>query len=313
LPQTNHWAPPKRGGRGAAAVETAAAAEAAAGGGYYEVEVAGANREERTLQLYGHAWHALDSHKVSQATTAVQCRYADAEALAAHLAPRVADMPKLASLELRDNDLETLQQVLELAPLCTATVAELTVASQPVCALKLLRPFVAAMFPATLRSFNGAPFSESERALAAKQFGPLSRRLQAKRARLAAAEAAAASPALALALRDEPFGDGWDSDGGGGGGGGGGAVRRDTFSNSSSPEGGSLVTPVPPRRGVAAHAIAAACVRKACADGIATDRRRRCFDKIWPGLIAEFVRETTRSMDDLQALAAESLERLACS
>ena len=107
-------------------------------GGYYEVEIAGANREERVLQVYGEAWECLESPKIVGSATALVCRFARIERVIEKLGPHVPSFSRLRRLTLGDNALHSLKQVLALAPaIALSHVTELHITNNPVCELVL--------------------------------------------------------------------------------------------------------------------------------------------------------------------------------
>lgn len=140
--------------------------------GYYEVEIGGAHREERVLQLYGEAWDCLDSPKIVGTCTALVCRFVSIDRVVEKLRPHAHNFAKLRKATFGDNAILTFHQTLHLANVCQALplLVDLEVESNPVCSLSLLRSLVCANF-LNIERFNGIKITQSEQALHSAQLG----------------------------------------------------------------------------------------------------------------------------------------------
>lgn len=142
--------------------------------GYYEVEIRGAHRQERMLQVYGEAWECLNSQKVTSSCTALICRFVSIERIIEKLQPHVHSFIKLKKATFGYNAVHTLCQLLHLASVVQSlpNAVELKIESNPVCSLNLLRPLVCAVFT-NVKCFNGSKVSSDDQSIFSEQFGAI--------------------------------------------------------------------------------------------------------------------------------------------
>ncbi|KAJ1451539.1 hypothetical protein M885DRAFT_529433 [Pelagophyceae sp. CCMP2097] len=147
----------------------------AAASGYYEVEVLGETKDERSLQIYGEAWDCLDQSKILASSTALVCRFVGIEGILEKLKPHVKSFARLKSATFGDNAICTLRHVAQLGAVLSSgfpALVDVRIESNPACSLSLLRAAVACACP-KLRTFNGEDITDAERAIHLKQLGPL--------------------------------------------------------------------------------------------------------------------------------------------
>ena len=142
--------------------------------GYYEVEIRGAHREERMLQVYGEAWEGLNSPKITGSCTALTCRFVSIERIIRKLQPHVHSFVKLKKATFGNNAVHTLCQLLHLASVVQGlpNALELKIESNPVCSLTLLRPLICGVFT-NVECFNGTKVSHDDQFIFSEQFGPI--------------------------------------------------------------------------------------------------------------------------------------------
>jgi len=140
--------------------------------GYYEIEIGGTHREERTLQLYGEAWECLESQKIIGSSTALVCRFVSVDRIVGNLCNCVCSLTKLKKATFGDNAIQTLRHVLQLASILQRIphLTELKIESNPICSLSLLRPVLSVILP-KIDCFNGINISDNDRVLHTRQLG----------------------------------------------------------------------------------------------------------------------------------------------
>ncbi|KAG9415432.1 hypothetical protein AC1031_008874 [Aphanomyces cochlioides] len=126
--------------------------------GFSEVEV---SDESRTLFVYGDALEALDSTKIHNIVTAIVFKYIPLDvvvkAITQSASPNLQQFVSLKHIHFAYNQLTSLDQLQWIANL-GPRAEELTISHNPVCHLRLLRPYVSHMLK-NVHVLNGQPLT----------------------------------------------------------------------------------------------------------------------------------------------------------